>query len=526
MAAPTNTEFPSLPAALRRSAERHGAACAVIAVDRALTFADVEAQSGQAGAALAARGIRPGDRVGLYAANTADFVVAYFGILKAGAVVVPVNLLLNPREIAYIWQDAGARAVLYGPQFAAAMPAIRPAAPAIEWAVALAGPPAMPGDAAWLDLLAAAGPAPDLALNPADDLAAILYTSGTTGHPKGAMLTHANLACNAASVAQALGLAPGVDRLLTALPLFHAFAATACMIYPLLHGVTTVVLPRFDPQDVARTIARDKITVFLGVPSMYNVLLRLPDECTPLFASLKYGISGGAAMPQEIMAAFERRFGKPIYEGDGPTECSPVTSVNPVGGQRKPLTIGLPVARVNMKILDEAGRACPHGTVGEICVQGPNVMKGYWNRPDDTQAAFFGAWFRTGDLGTEDADGYFAIVDRKKDLVIVNGMNVYPRVVEEVLYQYAPIQEAAVVGEPHELHGEIPVAYVVLKPGATATAAEIKTFCREALGRHEIPRKIFFQTELPKNAAGKILKRALRQHGELERGVDARQPGA
>jgi long-chain acyl-CoA synthetase len=227
-------------------------------------------------------------------------------------------------------------------------------------------------------------------------------------------------------------------------------------------------------------------------------------------------------MPGEVMKAFETRFDTLIYEGDGPTECSPVTCCNPIGGQRKLGSVGPPVPDVEMCIMDDDGSPLPTGDVGEICVRGPNVMKGYWQRPEDTRAAFFGEWFRTGDLGYVDEDGYFFIVDRKKDMIIVNGMNVYPRVVEEILYQFEAVHEAAVVGEPSERHGEIPVAYIALIEGATTSGAAVRAFCREHLGRHEVPRKVFVVDELPKNAAGKILKRQLRKQGELERGIDSR----
>ena len=212
-----------------------------------------------------------------------------------------------------------------------------------------------------------------------------------------------------------------------------------------------------------------------------------------------------------------------IYEGDGPTECAPVTCVNPIGGRRKPGSVGLPVPGVAMKIVDDTGQELPHGQVGEICVKGPNVMKGYWNRPAETRESFFGDWFRTGDLGTEDGDGYFCIVDRIKDMLIVNGMNVYPRVIEDCLREHSEIREVAVVGEPHRLHGEIPVVYVVRTEGSELTAEQIKSFCRERLGRHEVPRRVFFRPELPKNPTGKILKRELRKQGEIERGIDVKE---
>ena len=518
---PSNRSITDL---FRESAKRYPHNRAIVFAGRMLDYATLDALSDRFAAALAARGIAKGDRVGLYCVNSDAFVIAYLGIAKAGATVVPVNLLLNPKEVAFILSDAGAKALCYFEAFAAAVTAIGTSTPTVTLRVCIGTNKAAENDLLFQDLLTGPGSPPDMAVDPANDLLAILYTSGTTGRPKGAMLTHRNLAANTYSIMRALQFEPGKDVFIVVLPMFHAFAATACMLAPLLHGCTLVPVPKFDPVQAADTIEKEGVTHLMAVPSMYNVLLRLPDEYTAKVARLKYAIAGGAAMPVEVMRQFEERFGVAIHEGDGPTECSPCTSVNPIGGRRKPATIGLPLPLVEMCILDDRGQELPDGQIGEICVRGPNVMKGYWNLPADTAEAFFGEWFRTGDLGTRDEDGYFSIVDRKKDMVIVNGMNVYPRMVEEVLYRHPAIREAAVIGEPHDLHGEIPVAYVSLKPERTATAPEIRQFCLDSLGRHEVPRKVHFLADLPKNAAGKIMKRELRKHGELERGVDSRAP--
>lgn len=511
----------SLPELFHRNLAQFADQPAIYFAGRTLTFAAFDRANRSVAGALAARGIAKGDRVGLYCPNSDAFASAYFGILDAGATVVPLNLLLNPKEVAFILNDAGAKALIYHEAFAPGVAAMRSAAPGLALFACIGATNPLN------DLLFSAftiNPQPFTIppLSPAEDLAAIIYTSGTTGRPKGAMLTHRNLFFNTLSIQQALELVPGRERFITVLPMFHAFAATACMLSPLLYGNAIVPLPKFDPGQVADAIAATQATIFCGVPSMFTSLLRLPAAQVVKFASLRYAVSGGAALPVEVLEQFEQKFGKVIYEGDGPTECSPVTCVNPIGGRTKPGTVGRPVPFVAMEIRDDAGAALPHGQIGEICVRGPNVMKGYWNLPEDTRAAFFGDWFRTGDLGTEDADGYFTIVDRKKDMIIVNGMNVYPRVIEEILYQHPAVREAAVVGEPDELHGEIPVAFVAPKEGATVTAADLRTFCREHLGRHEVPRKVFFRPDLPKNAAGKILKRELRLAGELERGVDSR----
>jgi long-chain acyl-CoA synthetase len=511
----------SLPQRFREAASRFAERPAIRFHGRTTPYRLLDRASDLCAAGLAAKGIGKGDRVGLYCPNSDAFAVAYFGILKAGATAVPINLLLNPKEIAYILNDSGARALLYHEAFGEQTAALAALTDTLAWRACIGSRKAAEGDLLWSDLLALSAALPTVSWNAREDVAVLLYTSGTTGFPKGAMLTHFNLLANVASVWEAMTFKEAHEVFVVVLPMFHAFAATACLLTPLFHGCTIVPLPRFEPAQVAEAIETEQATIFMGVPSMYAVLMRLPPEATARFRSLRFCISGGAALPVELMKQFETRFGLPIYEGDGPTECSPVTCVNPIGGRRKPGTVGLPVPGVDMSIRDDQGRDLPQGEVGEICVRGPNVMKGYWNRPQDTAESFFGDWFRTGDLGSVDEDGYFSIVDRKKDLIIVNGMNVYPRMVEEVLYRNPAVREAAVVAEPHELHGEIPVAYVALRDGASATAHDLRAFCQDNLGRHEIPRKFFFMNELPKNAAGKILKRALRRQGEIERGVKA-----
>jgi long-chain acyl-CoA synthetase len=510
----------SIPEQSRAMAQVQGDQPLILTSAGSVSFVELDRDSDQVAGWLAAQGVRRGDRIALYCGNSDAFVAAYLGIVKAGAVVVPVNLLLNPAEVAFILQDAGARGLFYHVAFADSVKSFRRALPGLEFAVAIGDGAGAAGDAALADLLssALAPPVPDL--DPKQDLAAILYTSGTTGRPKGAMLTHDNLLSNTRSVVSALRLEPGRDRLLVVLPMFHAFAATVGMLTPLLHGLALVPVPKFEPGLVSELIGATGATVFLGVPSMYNVLLRHAEQRRVLWRTVRFGVSGGAAMPVELMKRFEQVYGFPILEGDGPTECSPVTCVNPLDGRRKPGSVGLAVPEVEIEIFDDQGARVATGEIGEICVRGPSVMKGYWKLPEVTSETMFGEWLRTGDLGYKDADGYVFIVDRKKDMIIVNGMNVYPRVIEEWLYGHPHLAEAAVVGEPDQRHGEVPVAYVVPVEGETLTAAEVKAFCREGLGRHEIPRRVVFRDQLPKNAAGKILKRELRRDGELERGID------
>jgi long-chain acyl-CoA synthetase len=444
----------------------------------------------------------------------------YLGIQKAGTSVgVPINLLLNPEEVQYILTDAEAKTRVCFDHFASTVTTARACLPDIKTFICIGKKPSNPADIAFEELLQSEIGNLGSEIDPSA-IAVIIYTSGTTGHPKGAMLTHRNIVYDALCTAKVLKPRESDERFFVVLPMFHAFAAMAGIIIPLLNGCSLVPVPKFDPASTADLIEKTGATLFLGVPSMYNLLLRLPEKHTAQIAKLRFCVSGGAAMPQEIMDRFEKRFGVLIYEGDGPTECAPVTCVNPIDGLRKPKSVGPAIPGIEMKIMDETGSEKPYGEVGEICVRGPNVMKSYWKQPEETAKAFFGEWFRTGDLGTEDEDHYFYIVDRIKDMVIVNGMNVYPRVIEEVLYKHEAVREAAVIGQPHKLHGEIPVAYLALKENCQCSERDIHAFCRQHLGRHEVPKKVIFIKELPKNAAGKIVKRELRKQGEIERGIN------
>ena len=540
----------SFPEHFRAAARKFAERPAIVDLHQPLSYAELDALSDRIASGLLARGIRAGDHVGLYGVNSSVFVALYLGIQKAGAVVVPINLLYSPEEVAFILNDAEVKALVYFDHFAPSVSAIRSTLSSFAKATAdkpnignwiCVGPNrSNSSDLPFEQLLNSELQTLNSAIDP-ESIAVIIYTSGTTGRPKGAMLTHRNLVSDALCTTKVLKPREFEERFIVVLPMFHAFAAMAGIVIPLLNGCSLVPVPKFEPALMAELIEKTGATIFLGVPSMYSLLLRLPEKHTAQIQRLRFCISGGAALPMEVMRQFEKRFGVLIYEGDGPTECSPVTCVNPIEGLRKPQSVGPAIPGVEMKIMDENGVEKPHGEIGEICVRGPNVMKGYWKQPEETAKSFFGEWFRTGDLGTEDEDHYFYIVDRIKDMVIVNGMNVYPRVVEEVLYRHEAVREAAVVGQLHSLHGEVPVAYIVLKenfqpldlsesesafgiPQKKRTAGEwqsdIRAFCLQHLGRHEVPRKVIFMSELPKNAAGKIVKRELRKAGETERGVD------
>lgn len=505
---------------LRQTAITHADKDAFRLPDRSVSFAQVHEQSEQVARYLARRGIVRGDRVALYCPNSDAFAVVHTGILKAGGVVVPLNLLHNPKELNYVCSDAQVKGLFYHPAFLNQVQAFSPQVASLEFQVAIGDSeqdPSLP------DILAMPVAEDQPQAPRAADPAVILYTSGTTGNPKGAVLTHSNLVSNTSSVVKALQLRPGKETLLVVLPMFHAFAANVGMLTPLMHGFCIAPVPKFDPQLVTDVIEATGATIFLGVPSMYNLLSRISDDQIARWNKVRFGVAGGAAMPVTLIEKFEKRFGFPILEGDGPTECSPVTSVNPLDGIRKPGSVGLPIPDVEIEILDDQGKQLALDEIGEICVKGPNIMQGYWNLPEATAEVFFGEWLRTGDLGYKDEDGYIFMVDRKKDMVIVNGMNVYPRMIEEILHQHPAIAEAAVIGEPNESHGEIPVAYIVLLPDQTADSASLREFCKGHLAQYQLPRKYFFVDALPKNATGKVLKRELRRTGELERGIDSRQ---
>lgn len=464
-------------------------------------------------------GIEKGDRVGLYCINSPEFVAAYYGVVKTGAVVVPINILLGAEEIEYILTNAGVRGLIYHEAYAKTVENIAASVPPLRVRIVV-GKQSSNSDTTFSSVLQEPIPDIDLPSVDSNDLAAIMYTSGTTGKPKGAMLSHGNLIANVSATQESMKVTSD-DIFLVVLPMFHSFAATVGMHLPIMAGATISAMLRFSPEDVSNTIDETQATVFLGVPSMYTILANLPEGRRADLSSLRIAVSGGSALPVEILHRFERVYGLPVHEGDGPTECGPVTTFNPVGRKLKPGTIGVPIPTVEIYIADTDGKPLPTGEIGEICVRGPSVMKGYWNDLEATSESFYDDWFRTGDLGFVDEDGYFSIVDRLKDMIIVNGINVYPRQIEEVIYGHPAIQEVAVVPEPDRLHGEVPRAVVSLKTGQTSSEKEIIAFCRQHLGRHQVPRIVDFVDELPKTASGKILKRELTTNrANNERGIE------
>jgi len=466
--------------------------------DLVLTYAQLREAAGRMSTLLASAGIEPGDRVGLMLPNVPAFPIAFYGALAAGAVVVPMNPMLKSREVGYYLSDSGARVVLAW--HAAAGEAAKGAADAGAQTIAVATP-----DLA--GLLAEHAPATEQAGRGNDDDAVILYTSGTTGKPKGAELTHANLVRNAELTAQTLLQNNPDDVMMGCLPLFHVFGLTCGLNTTVAAAGTLTLLPRFDPAKALEIIQRDKVTIFEGVPTMYAAILHHPEADPAMAATLRVCVSGGASMPVEIMRGFEEKFGCIILEGYGLSETSPVASFNHPDKVRKPGSIGTPVEGVQLRLVDDAGQTVPDGEIGEIAIRGHNVMKGYWGKPEATAEAITDGWFRTGDLAKVDSDGYYYIVDRKKDLIIRGGYNVYPREIEEVLHEHPAVAEVAVIGIPHPDLGEEVGAAVALKPGASATPAELREFARDKMAAYKYPRQVWLVESLPKGPTGKILRR-------------------
>jgi long-chain acyl-CoA synthetase len=450
---------------------------------------------------LKARGLEAGDRVGIMLPNVPYFGIVYYGILRAGGVIVPMNILLKPREVHFYLSDPGAKHVFAWYEVTGAA----------EEGAAAAGAEAIivkPGE--FEQLLAESSPAPEDAERDGHDTAVILYTSGTTGTPKGAELTHSNMLENCRHGGTELVRVSEQDVILGALPLFHSFGQTCCMNNAVRAGACLTMIPRFDPAKALEIIQRDRVTLFEGVPTMYHAMLHHPEREKYDVSSLRTCVSGGSAMPVEVMRGFERAFGAVVLEGYGLSETSPVASFNHLDREHKPGSIGTPIHGVEMKVVDEQGNDLPPGEVGEIAIRGHNVMKGYWNRPDATAEVMRNGWLHTGDMARVDEDGYFFIVDRKKDMIIRGGYNVYPREIEEVLYEHQAVLEAAVLAVPDPKMGEEVGAAIVLRPGAEATADDLRAFVKERVAAYKYPRHIWFADELPKGPTGKILKREIK----------------
>ncbi|MGW4704624.1 long-chain-fatty-acid--CoA ligase [Streptomyces sp. NPDC004285] len=463
-----------------------------------ITYAELDERSARAAALLRSEGVRPGDRVALMLPNVPEFVVLYYGALRAGAVVVPMNPLLKTRETEFHLTDSGA-VVLFEWHQAPGEGAAGAAAAGVRHAAV--------EPAAFAAALARHEPPAEVADTADEDMAVLLYTSGTTGRPKGAVLTHAGLRHNTEVNTVEIQRMTPEDVVVGCLPLFHIFGQICTMSAAVRSGASLVLVPRFEPGAVLEAVARERATVFEGVPTMYAALLQHPSDAD--VSTLRMCISGGASLPVEILHGFERRFGCPVLEGFGMSETSPVVTFNHPERPRKAGSIGTPIRDVEVRLLDDEGQDVAPGAIGELAVRGPNVMKGYWNRPEETEAAIPDGWLRTGDLARADDEGYLYVVDRKKDMVIRGGYNVYPREVEEVLHEHPAVALAAVVGVPHPELGEEVAAAVVLRPGAEATPDELRAYVRERVAAYKYPRRVWFVDRLPLGPSGKILKREI-----------------
>jgi len=440
-------------------------------------------------------GLQSGDRVAVWLKNCPEFPVALFGSWHAGGVVVMINNFLKPDEVSYILKDSGAKIVITDHSLTDNQTKLKELLPDIRYLYVE-------------DFTASEDDSIEPVRRTKNELAALLYTSGTTGRPKGAMLTHGNFLANVRSCVRCLEMTEE-DRIVVMLPQFHSFMFTVGTLLPLLGGASIVLVKSLHPmKHVLEEILRHRSTVLPAVPQIHRALASLPPGVE---LNLRLCVSGGAPLPLEVLHQFQQRFPKiKFLEGYGPTESSPVATVNPINGPQKPGSVGVPIPEVELSIRDDQGNALPPGVTGEICIKGPNVMQGYWKQPEETAATLRNGWLYTGDVGHRDADNFYYITDRKKDMLLVNGINVYPREIEEVIYRFPGIKEAAVIGKPDPRKGEQAVAFVTLNEGVTLDEKALLAFIREKMADYKVPRKVVVIPALPRNATGKILKTELR----------------
>jgi long-chain acyl-CoA synthetase len=533
---PHAIEYPERPLQhlLDDAAARFPDRAAVTFFGRDLTFSELRGLADRFAGALRALGLQKGDRVSLHLPNCPQFIVAYYGTLKAGGIVVPFNPLYVEREVATQMADSGATIAVTLDLFVDRVRAARVGSRLGHIVVTRINEffgslfrmlyplrarrqgqwPALSFDAtthAFARVLEAAPVAAPAAQRP-DEVAVLLYTGGTTGTPKGAMLTHRNLVANAHQSASWNPTPPTeVLSIVGVLPFFHSYAMTAVMNGSIVLGRRMVLLPRFETEAVLKAIHRYRPTQFAGVPTMYNALCSHPRVGRYDLRSILACTSGAAPLPPEVQSRFERTTGVPVLEGYGLTEASPITHITPLRGLHKPGSIGVPVPDTDARIMDlETGtHVLPQGEIGELVIRGPQVMAGYWNRPDETALTLRDGWLYTGDVARMDADGFFYIVDRKKEMLITGGFNVYPREIEDVLYAHPAVLEAALIGVRDLHRGEVGKAFVVLRPGARATADELIAYCREHVAPFKVPATVVFRETLPKSMIGKVLRRVL-----------------
>ena len=485
------------------------------------SYAEFDRAVSKFASALQNLGVEKGDHVAFLLGNTPHFLISLYATMRLGATAIPVNPIYTPDEIYYILHNSDAKAVIALDLLLPLVEQVTDKFPAVEQFIICETVPETPSKVEALpdavkakvhlftSLLNAGKPDVQPTEVDAGETAIILYTSGTTGQPKGAMLTHGNIYSNARDVADFLGFIEQ-DRVVATLPLFHVFALTVVVNTPLFLGATVLLVPRFSPADLFSLIKEQQASVFAGVPTMYNFLYQFPEGKAEDFQSIRTAISGGTSLPVALLHNFEDKFKVRVSEGYGLSEASPVTCFNPLDRERMPGSIGTSIVNVENKIVDELGNEIPDGEIGELVVRGPNVMKGYYKMPEETATAIRDGWLYTGDMARRDENGYFYIIDRKKDVVIVGGYNVYPREVEEVLFTHPALNEAAVIGIPDSDYGEAVHAFVVLKEDASVDEAALISYCAERLVKYKVPKHIEFLNELPKNSTGKILKSALK----------------
>jgi long-chain acyl-CoA synthetase len=509
-------ELKNLPEILTSACESYPRRTAIIFGQKKISFEEIAKKAGNVAFALKRWQVNRGDRVALLLDNSPDFVFCYFGILFAGAIVVPINHMFKRDEVKHILEDSQSSCLITSSAYAEMAQELNVIVGSLK--ILVFTNTRMENARTLADTLSNPESAPAFSIAEEmdrKDLAVFLYTSGTTGHPKAAMLTHGNLLANVASSSRAIEVTPG-DTFVCFLPLFHSFAATVCMLMPLYQGAKIVIMKSPRPvKKLLRTIRKNRVTIFVGIPSLFSILCDvklpkfIPGFLMRLFNPLRLAISGAAALPTEVFLRFEKKYGFPLLEGYGLTEASPVVSLNPLRGRRKPGSIGLPLPDVDVKIINVKEETLGPQEVGELCVKGANVMQGYFRKEEENKLTLKDGWLLTGDMAKIDEDGYISIIGRKKEMVNVRGMNVYPREIEEVLYQNPHIKEAAIIGIPDAHKGEVPKGFVVLKTKNAMTEHEIINFLKEHLALYKIPRRIEIREELPKNQSGKILKRVL-----------------
>ncbi|MGZ3420178.1 MAG: long-chain-fatty-acid--CoA ligase [Polyangiales bacterium] len=505
----------NLATLLRESAKNTPEKDAIIINDRHISYAMLHAYAQRFAGGLRKLGVEPGQHIALLLPNVPHFSIAYYGAHYGANPVVPMNVLLTADEIAYHLEDSDSVVLVTWEGFLEQAKAGAARIPHCKHVIVAKADPtdftAPEGTINMTALIGTSDPVTEVPNTMADDTAVILYTSGTTGRAKGAELTHFNLFYNAEYAATKLLTIDDKAVTFAVLPLFHSFGQTCIQNATFYGGGTMVLMPRFEPTGALELLSKHKVTVFAGVPTMYFALLHHPESAKYDLSHLKFCLSGGAAMPVEVMKAFDEKFRVNILEGYGLSETSPVASFNVLDRPKKPGSIGLPIKGCDFKLVDDHDKTIDkHNEPGEICIKGHNVMKGYYKKPEANHEAFKGGWFHTGDVAIRDEEGYYFIVDRKKDMVIRGGFNVYPREIEEVLYAHPAIAEAAVIGIPHESHGEEVKAVIALKPGQKVTAEEIIAYTKIHLAAYKYPRVVEIIDSLPKGPTGKILKRELR----------------